>query len=291
VTTKQTFVLGIGCQKAGTTWLWDFLRAHDEVALALPKELHIFDTMLRPDLNLEFLYKAKAKQTSSSWKQRLKNWSSVLRPGYASPTQRLEMIANPKKYLDFFLKLDPKAKAVGEITPSYSTLDADHLKFIRNLLEPHFNLRIVLLLRDPVDRAYSGSKHLRRANLEACPVAFEKDSNAYFESIMTSPYITERQDYERLLLAVDQAFDADQVFVDFYERLFTNDVISALTDFLGIHASKPDFQKRVNEGAKASQLDPQLAARARETYASTYEFCGERFGHDLIDELWPRRQS
>ena len=35
--------LGIGAQRSGTTWLYENLRQHPEISLALPKELHFFD--------------------------------------------------------------------------------------------------------------------------------------------------------------------------------------------------------------------------------------------------------
>lgn len=283
---KQTFLLGIGCQKAGTTWLWSYLDGVEGTALAWPKELHVLDAMLRPDLNAEFWLKAKVQELSQPPPKKFALRKPAPQPRMVEPAQRIAMIANPQLYVDFFRGIDPAAGIVGEITPSYATLGADHFAFIRDLLEPHFDLRIVVLLRDPVARAFSAAKHLQRLYAEDFPVAMGMDANAYFDSILASSYILERQDYERVLTTLDTAFGPGQVHVEFYERLFTRQAVRAITDFLGLAPKDADFDRRRNVGMKAATLDPQLARRAREAYAATYEYCEARFGKALIEELW-----
>lgn len=287
VTSKQTFILGVGCQKAGTTWLWDYLDSHEAVTFAHPKEMHIFDAMLRPDLHREFYLHAKVQHLEETQSRGLFSRRPKRQATFADPSQRLEMMRNPQAYVDFFRSLDPQAGAVGEITPSYSTLYPEHFRFIRDLLEPHFDLRIVLLLRDPVARAFSAAKHFKRAFIKAHPVALEVEENAYLESLLASSYILERQDYARVLDALDEAFDPAQVHVDFYERLFTPEAVLRITEFLGLSPLEADFGKRVNPGlAGASALNLELAAQARAIYADTYTYCEERFGKALIEELW-----
>ena len=41
--TKPIFVLGVGAQKAGTTWLHEYLASLPEVDLGFMKEYHVFD--------------------------------------------------------------------------------------------------------------------------------------------------------------------------------------------------------------------------------------------------------
>lgn len=288
---RQTFLLGIGCQKAGTTWLWDYLDGVEGTTLAWPKELHVLDAMLRPDLNAEFWLRAKVQELSRPAPSKFSPkkfglGKSAPQPRKVEPEQRVAMMANPQLYADFFRAIDPAARVVGEITPSYATLGADHFAFIRDLLEPHFDLRIVLLLRDPVARAFSAAKHLQRLYAKDFPVALGGDASAYLESILTSSYILERQDYARVLTNLDTAFAPGQVHVEFYERLFTPTAVRAITDFLGLPATDADFDKRRNAGMKAAPLDPPVARRAREAYADTYDYCEARFGKAVIEELW-----
>ncbi len=46
--TQSQILYGIGAQKAATTWLYAQLQSHPEVHVALPKELHYWDTIRGP---------------------------------------------------------------------------------------------------------------------------------------------------------------------------------------------------------------------------------------------------
>ena len=285
---RQIFALGVGCQKAGSTWLWDYLSAHRDVAFAKPKEVHAFDAMLRPDLNAEFFLRAQVKSLSRSRQRTLFGAKKEPRdPRYVTPEIQMDMIGDPQVYVDFFRSMAPEARVVGENTPSYSTLLPAHFRMIREWLEPHFDLRIVLLLRDPVQRAFSAAKHFKRVFKETYPFALDVEENEYLDSILTTSYVLERQDYQRVLTGLEATFEPEQLHVEFYERLFTPEAVRKVTDFLGLSPLEADFDKRVNAGlANASSLDPDLAAKARRAYSDTYAYCEERFGKDLISDLW-----
>src|SRR5215208_108045 len=46
----RTYFVGIGAQKAGTTWLHDYLSSRPDTFMSPIKELHYFDAEFRPDL-------------------------------------------------------------------------------------------------------------------------------------------------------------------------------------------------------------------------------------------------
>ncbi|NQX95560.1 MAG: sulfotransferase [Erythrobacter sp.] len=283
---KQTFILGVGCQKAGTTWLYDYLASRSDVTLPKPKELHVFDAMLRPDMHARLGQKHMIEHLSRSPKQRLKDALGIRKPNSVRPIERVEMVRNPQAYVDFFKGFDPSAGLIGEITPSYSTLSAKNFRFIRELLEPHFDLRVVLLLRDPVKRAFSASRHFARKHQEDFPMAFVEGDNEGFKTLLSSAFILERGDYESTLKALDEAFDPDQVHVEFFERLFTDEAVTALTDFLGLPPVPAKLDRRINAAPSKARPDPALLGQARERYKATYAYCAERFGKELIEELW-----
>ncbi|MEL7319003.1 MAG: sulfotransferase [Pseudomonadota bacterium] len=283
---KQTFILGVGCQKAGTTWLWDYLNSLPEVSLTRPKELHIFDTMLRPELHSGFKHRIKAEHLARPISQKLREVFGQRDKRFVRPIDRVAMIEDPQVYVDFFRGFDPDASVVGEITPSYSTLLPQHFAQIRQWLEPHFDLRVVVLLRDPVARAFSATGQHNKVAMQEFPQAADPDTNRQFEALMDTHYIAERQDYGRLLDALDQAFEPERVHVEFFERLFTPSAVRSITDFLGVAYHEAGFDMRKNSAKSSTRLDPELAARARALYAPTYEYCRKRFGAELIDKLW-----
>lgn len=97
--------LGIGAQKAGSTWLHANLIEHPQLYLPGSKELHFFD------------------------------W-------YRIPTLR--------RYAEEFAPAG--GRVAGEITPGYSALTDRRVAMVRQVLP---DAKILLLLRDPVERAWS----------------------------------------------------------------------------------------------------------------------------------------
>ncbi|MCB2048013.1 MAG: sulfotransferase [Novosphingobium sp.] len=283
------FLLGIGCQKAGTSWLYDHLRTHPEVFLPSPKELHVFDAALRPDMFSEFYERARYEHAARSWHRKLRDRLGLTKAGgrVLGPGERVAMISDPEVYARYFAEWSRQYPVVGEITPSYAALSADDFGYIRELLEPRFDLRVVLLLRDPVQRAWSAARHFRKINRGHLNVAVRGNDNDLFARLYDTPYIRERADYRRILSDLKTALPSTQVHVEFYERLFTQDAISKLCDFLGIETRQAEFGKMVNVSPRPIDLDPDLAAAARKAYAPIYEFCADWFGQAEIDRLWP----
>ncbi len=125
---KPDFLI-IGGQKCGTTWLWDMLKQHPGTDLPIKKEIHFFST--------------------SEYCNKGKEW-----------------------YYSHFSDLD-SSKVVGEASTSYlydyvtyslnptPALENDHsLPSIPELITNEFpNIKILILLRDPVKRAISAYKH------------------------------------------------------------------------------------------------------------------------------------
>ena len=50
----KTLLLGVGAQRAGTTWMHDYLSRSEKIETSPIKELHFFDAWLRPDLCKQF---------------------------------------------------------------------------------------------------------------------------------------------------------------------------------------------------------------------------------------------
>jgi Sulfotransferase family len=284
---KTKFILGIGCQKSGTTWLYDYLVNRSDIFMPTPKELHVFDAMLRPDMFREFHVMAEHSKATGSIPQRLvtkllyRNSRENL-----TPSDRLRMIENPQTYVDFFRARSADYNLVGEITPSYAAFSEEDFSYIRDLLQPHFHLKVILLLRDPVQRTFSAVRHFRRINQGVFDVALRGDDNALFSRLYDTPFVWERADYGRILNALDIVFPAAQVHVEFFENLFTENAVSKLCEFLEVPVRPAAFGKIVNSSPRPIELDKDLACLAREKYARTYDYCYQRFGEDVIKHIW-----
>jgi len=281
---KPTFLFGVGCQKGGTTWLHHYLSRNPAVQLAMPKELHIFDTMLRTDLFSHFYFRAKAEE--HNWRRRLRRLVRR-RPDVASPAERIAMMNDPQLYVSYFQKLG-KGRLTGEITPAYAVLGADNFTYIRSLLEPHFNVKIVFLMRDPVERTRSATRMLLRPDHNEVGQHMGWTEEEYFARYFDKTRFLEQSLYHNTILALEQAFEPEDIFYGFFEEMFTEEFTRQISDFLSIPWHEPDFEKVVNRTSKGKEFNPELAARARETYDPAYAFCAERFGEDRIAKIWPR---
>lgn len=161
--------LCIGAQRAGTTWLHQALAALPGVWLPPMKELHYFDHAEAPEHWDAF----RARQAVDLL-LRLRDPAQqalALDHGFGGPP-------TDGWYSRRFDGAPPGA-LLGEVTPAYATLDDAGIARVLALLP---DVRVLLLLRDPVQRSLSGALHaLRHAGqaitAEAVAAAVEAPDN------------------------------------------------------------------------------------------------------------------
>jgi hypothetical protein len=172
-----TFLI-IGSQKAGTTWLHRAISQHPEVVVSTPKELHFFNDLATYERGLDW-------------------------------------------YADHF-DPTPETKAIGEATPSFQTTDIpedrpdEHRDLIpRRTHDAIPDARLVLILRDPVERAVSAYYHfLRKGTWPGWPSLTE---------VADSRGIVSAGFYDVHLARWLETFDPEQLLVFVYEEAFRDD--------------------------------------------------------------------
>ena len=111
---KNKFILGVGAQKAGTTYLFKCIRKSKSVFTNNPKEMHIFDNSFfnSKKSKIEEIEK-ELKETNLSNKSRLKL------------KRQMDFIQTPERYFDFFADQASNTDIThfGEFTPSYCKLN------------------------------------------------------------------------------------------------------------------------------------------------------------------------
>ncbi|MHC4949030.1 MAG: sulfotransferase family protein [Planctomycetota bacterium] len=175
--------LGIGAQKAGTTWLYENLRAHPGLFLPETKELHYFDW---------------------AWDEPLASYARHFEPG--------------------------RGRVTGEVTPGYSILPAARIRWIRRIMP---DVRCLLLLRNPVDRAWSHAvKNL--AEIPGRPVAAVPPDE--WLDHFRRPGSVRRGDYPAILGRWHAVFPAEQIHVAFFDDIAARprDLLGAVFAFLGV---------------------------------------------------------
>ena len=171
----------------------------------------------------------------------------------------------------------------GEITPFY-LFHPEVPARIRALLP---EAKLLVLLRDPVERALSQVFHARKRGFErlepaaAIAAADRRLASGDPECLQKHSYVA-RSRYLEQLERYDALFPAHQLLVMQSEALFQNPepVWQRLQDFLGLTpVPLPEVMPRANAGdAHARDVDPDLRKQLRRLLTTTAEGVRERYG-------------
>lgn len=148
----------------------------------------------------------------------------------------------------------PRFAAIGEVTPDYLAI-AEAPGRIRDLLP---EVRLVAILRNPVDRAYSWYQYARRSQNE------QRDFERFLKE---DPMALEAGFYHRHLSRYLEQFPRSQLHVLIYEDLVREPAgqLDALARFLGLERGWDDpaaaLAERVNTSAIPRYRGAYAAAR------------------------------
>jgi hypothetical protein len=276
----KTFLLGVGAQKAGTTWLHAYLNARSDADFGFCKEYHIHDARTIARLN-PFQPYEEGSRLGRMWRE----WALLAKP---RTRRRLGFYRHPERYYDYFQSLvrPPAIKITGDITPSYSQLTTETLREIQSEIEARgLRLRTIFLMRDPIERIISSVRMNLRKKERLVP---EQEIEALRRTVSRRPRgIEARSDYRHTLQALDAAFGLQEVYVGFYESLFCQESIRSLCAYLGIPYREADVEKRFNVSATNTALPEDVLEALGAWQSDTWSACRERFPSVDFDTLWP----
>ncbi len=272
----STFLLGVGAQKAGTTWLYRYLANHPQVILSPIKELHYFDQLYRPGLYDGWYENLKAKLL------RLAQTHGNDLEGFAEHAwpiiERLRMTKNQEAYLAYFDRIASSgAGVIGEITPSYSLIPEDGYREIQELLGRYIGkIKIVFIMRDPVDRFWSQLRH----NVRKGRIISASD---HVSTSLKQPFNLELSQYDVTITNLEKVFKPESIKYLFFESLFCDAALSEICDFLGVdfHEPAPGFyQQKINRSESEPQ-STETTIQIRDEFRRVYDFIFEKFGNQV----------
>ena len=251
---RNVFFLGVGAQKAGTTWLYQFLSSQPGFNLGVRKEYHIWDA----------LYVEECRRFMSAREGSLRYRMQNVKGAY-------------ERY--FAGLLSEKVRCTGDITPSYAGLSAAAFETIRRRLEAAgFQLKVIFLLRDPFDRCWSAVRMSIRKGRQV-----DDESTALRDAYRTRDFVL-RTDYKRTIQNIEAVFEPENVHYAIFEELFTPHAIGALSAFCGVSPIAGFAEKTFNVSVKSDRAAEALRGEIREFYAEVYGLCHERFPQTRM--LW-----
>lgn len=146
--------LGIGAQKAGSTWLHKHLALHPGIWLPRWKELHFFDRLHRARPGwVDAIRPYAGRRVRSGLRKFLaadisdRDWRGV-----ASDFRFYLARRDASWYAGLFQPDDDQA--AGEITPAYSTLTMETVNYVNSLIP---DAKLVFLMRNPIERTWSAA--------------------------------------------------------------------------------------------------------------------------------------
>ena len=275
-----TLLFCAGAVKAGTSWLYEYLRDHPETYFRTIKEMQYFDRLAKGTLRGRV---RKLDQEIAGFEQDLETgrakWAPwVLRQIGDRAEYRQVLQSGPEPtagYLTYLTAGAGDKRLAGEFTPEYGLLPVERMRDL-SALAP--DVRWVFVMRDPVSRLWSHVRMLVR-RMKPAPASFDAACAAKFEDVLAgkAPDVTERGDYAAIGGRLAQAVAADKRLVMFYEHLMSPEGVARVTGFLGLSNHPAPFAKKVHAGV-ASVLPEGLRHRARDWLRPQYDFVAGSFG-------------
>lgn len=168
-------------------------------------------------------------------------------------------------------------RMVGEITPRYASMPPSRVRIVRRLLP---DVRLVLLLRNPIDRAWSHAV-MKLSRERGVPIGQVPD--AQIVEHLTGPVSRACGDYPAILDTWLSVFDDDQLLVAFYDDIAAapKDLFRRVLDHIGARTdvdwSVFPLQQVIDRGIPGrpdefrTTTGPRVPDRFRELLAEIYE--------------------
>ncbi len=172
---------------------------------------------------------------------------------------------------------DGRMTITGEATPY---LDASHVvpQRVARVLP---RARLIALLRDPVDRAYSDYQQARRKGRE--PLTFEEAIEAEKTQTLAGRQYLYRSTYVHHLLRWSKYFGEEQTLVlkseDFFER--AQGTLERVLDFLDLPNWEPEASEKRNKGKYEPEMDPATRQQLEEYFEPHNKRLYEHWGVDF----------
>lgn len=263
---QRQLVVGLGSMKSGTTWLSAYLQSHPEFLHSPVKEMNVFNQIFPNPFNdswedyrllrMEKLILSLGRQPAQLSRAEFRERYDRLRA-----LAQLGSLRDGEAYLAYFAERIKNQHHFGEITPAYSHLPVEALQQIAGLTR---DVRFLFLMRDPAARAASHLRHLRRR------VRSGEGLDALIDEVAPGHPVFRRSDYRETLQALRDASLLNRTYCIIYERLFHQERLDALCQWLGMSRCRADFNRRLNpavgDGLSSSQL-----ARLRERLEPIYK--------------------
>lgn len=236
-----------------------YLRIISAIYLALPYTLlkqRLFFRLRKPPEGLPHFLCIGAQKSGTTWlnEQLKKN------PALCMPNPKEVRFFDWYFYRSFSWYLGHfncgKEKIKGEVTPGYSIIEKGRIRFIRRTMP---DVKIILLLRDPRERAWSSARYHFAKEMGR---DLKKISNEEFMTHFQKSWVRRMGDYKTIWNKWSSVFPREQLLVIFNEEIDTQpeNVIERICNFIGVAAVK-DAATLVSRPNKSEEMEMPVEVR------------------------------
>lgn len=244
---KPDFLV-IGAQKAGTTWLDKMFKSHPDIWTPVVKELQFFNDYYMPSA-FKWTNEHRKSHSLKGIEYAISNpndidWNKIKESVHIGSTKKID-IEWYEKVFDYA----PSGKVKGEMTPEYSLLNEEHVEKMSKIYP---DVKIILVIRDPVERALSGIKmRLLQNGVD------ETDINKINEFVISASSdwdVIERSNYESIIKKYNQYFNDSNIKVYLSEDFINKprESLDSIASFLSVDSTKfrAEITQRIHVGKK-----------------------------------------
>lgn len=276
----KTFLIGVGAMRCATSWVYSYLGELREVAVSPLKELHFFSKKFAVNAlgDMDAVALKRLRHHMEQAGDAVENLRR--RPTFQASVDRVEMIYDDDAYFGHFARLcGPFTRTFCDITPAYAVIGQAGFAYLKDFCASQdIALKLLFVMRDPVDRLWSQLCHMQQLNPSS-------DVVAKWSEAIQAPRVLARADYRGTVCDLDDVFPAEDVLYLFFEELFTEGSLRRLSRFAEVGFHPGDTTDAKNRAAEKADLPEEAHAAFKRLLAPQYEFCRQRFG-DAIPATW-----
>ena len=206
---KKIFILGLGAQKSGTTWIADQLQNCKSFKKGLRKEYHVLDKLNQVKFPLSSGFRNEENQLSAM-------------------RMSIDIYAD---HFDSLFSRNSASSHVADITPTYCLCSKATLEEAKIQLEARgFLLKVFFNMREPAERLWSQVK--MKNVIHNLGLSKEEEIDFYLEYVKSRD-AARRADYVSIINKINSVFDPQEVWIDFYENMFSSqECVGKFADFI-----------------------------------------------------------
>jgi hypothetical protein len=257
---KPNFI-GIGTERAGTSWVFSMLAYHPDIWVPPLKELHFFDTI---DPNVPSHNPRYKWHVTSRIKQKIAPLLKQLNRPEFYKNSFLEYLLwdyyyfskkmNFEWYQKLFSEKFVKGRICGEYTPAYCNIDE---QYIQQILTGNPETKFIMVVRNPYDQ-------LRSSLIQNFEMIEKRSFDTVEESEMIewldSSFASKKTNIRDVLSKWQDNVEKDQLFIGFYDDIKNNPLklIQDLYQFLEVDLTfsveEKFYKRKINNLTKPNHI-------------------------------------